>query len=121
MDGKANDFELLQLEMSKLKNSIGSTNEKSNGSSFSWSDLIKVPGRKALIIGIVLAVLNQLCGCFAMLNYTSLIFEKSGSNLSPNFSAIIVSTNFSYHIDLFNFFSYLFYSLLVQILSTRWV
>jgi Sugar (and other) transporter len=34
--------------------------------------------------------LNQFCGCFAMLNYTGYIFAESGSNLSPNMSAIIV-------------------------------
>lgn len=34
--------------------------------------------------------LNQFCGCFAMLIYTATIFQKSGSNLSPNMSAIIV-------------------------------
>lgn len=34
--------------------------------------------------------LNQFCGCFAMLSYTATIFKESGSNLSPNKSAIIV-------------------------------
>lgn len=90
MHGKSNDFELLQLEMSKLKNSIGETNEKSNGNPFNWSDLTRAPGRKAITIGIVLAALNQFCGCFAMLNYTASIFGEAGSNMSPNMSAIIV-------------------------------
>lgn len=34
--------------------------------------------------------LNQFCGCFAMLSYTASIFQESGSNLSPNMSAIVV-------------------------------
>lgn len=34
--------------------------------------------------------LNQFCGCFAMLNFTSTIFEEAGSTLSPNISSIIV-------------------------------
>lgn len=34
--------------------------------------------------------LNQFCGVFAMMNFTSTIFKESGSNLSPNVSAIIV-------------------------------
>lgn len=34
--------------------------------------------------------INQLCGCFAMINYAAVIFEESGSNLSPNVSAIVV-------------------------------
>jgi hypothetical protein len=41
-------------------------------------------------MGIALMALNQFCGCFAMLNYTGTIFAESGSNLSPNLSAIIV-------------------------------
>lgn len=43
-----------------------------------------------MAIGICLMVLNQFCGCFAMLNYTATIFEAAGSTLSPNASAIIV-------------------------------
>lgn len=80
MRGKANDFELLQLEMSKLQNSIGKPDEKCNGNSLTWSDLTRAPGRKAITIGIVLAALNQFCGCFAMLNYTANIFKEAGSN-----------------------------------------
>lgn len=34
--------------------------------------------------------LNQFCGVFAMMNFTATIFAESGSNLSPNLSAIIV-------------------------------
>lgn len=47
---------------------------------------------KALIIGLVLVSVNQLCGCFAFINYTADIFMESGSSLSPNVSAIIVAT-----------------------------
>ena len=46
--------------------------------------------KKALTIGIALIMLNQLCGCFAMLNYTASIFSESGSNLTPNMAAIVV-------------------------------
>lgn len=46
--------------------------------------------RKAFLIGISLMAFNQFCGCFAMLNYTATIFQQSGSNLTPNMSAIIV-------------------------------
>lgn len=41
-------------------------------------------------IGIFLMAINQLCGGFTLLNYTAMIFEKSGSNLLPNVCAIIV-------------------------------
>jgi ABC-type multidrug transport system fused ATPase/permease subunit len=47
--------------------------------------------KKALIIGIVLVAVNQLCGAFAFINYTAEIFMESGSSLSPNMSAIIVA------------------------------
>lgn len=78
--------------MSELKKSIGNAkpDEKCNGNSFNWSDLMRAPGRKAITIGIVLVAINQFCGCFAMLNYTSNIFKEAGSNMSPNMSAIIV-------------------------------
>lgn len=35
-------------------------------------------------------ILNPFCGCFAMINYTATIFDKAGSNLSSNVSAMIV-------------------------------
>lgn len=78
MHGNVNDFELLQMEMTKLQNSIGKPDEKCSGSSLNWSDLTRAPGRKAITIGIVLAALNQFCGCFAMLNYTANIFKEAG-------------------------------------------
>lgn len=86
--GCTNDNETIQSEILKLQKSIG---DSKLGSSFEWLDLISGPGRKAMIIGIVLASINQMCGCFAMLNYTANIFEEAGSSLSPNMAAIIVS------------------------------
>ncbi|XP_058060817.1 facilitated trehalose transporter Tret1-like isoform X1 [Anopheles bellator] len=46
--------------------------------------------RKALIIGLMLVSLNQLSGCFALINYTSQIFADAGSDLDPNMAAIVV-------------------------------
>lgn len=34
--------------------------------------------------------LNQFCGAFAFINYSSSIFEKSGSKLDPNLNSIIL-------------------------------
>lgn len=48
------------------------------------------PVRKAILIGVVLALMNQLTGCVAMIQYTATIFEKTGSALSPNASTIVV-------------------------------
>lgn len=47
--------------------------------------------RRAIIYGICLMALNQFCGCFAMLNFTAVIFKESGSTMSPNVSSIIVA------------------------------
>lgn len=81
--------EQLQNEVEKLRNSLSKVNKSTIGS-FEWSDLMKNPGRKAFLIGILLAVLNQFCGCIAMSNYTANIFKESGSTLPPNLSAIVV-------------------------------
>lgn len=58
---KNQDYELLQLEINKLKSAFdNSKSEKPNDvNSFKWSELTSNPGRKAMIIGIVLMVLNQ--------------------------------------------------------------
>lgn len=91
MSGKENYRKLIQIEVEKLRTSIeGPKTDKLKDSSFDWSNLLSGTGRKAMIIGIVLAAINQLCGCFAMLNYTASIFRESGSAMSPNTSAIIV-------------------------------
>ena len=79
--------------MEKLKRQIESTN--TNGRPTKFSDLAKSliqnPGKKAMIIGIVLAVLNHFSGNFALVSYTANIFQAAGSALSPNSSALIVA------------------------------
>jgi len=45
---------------------------------------------KALIYSVCLMAFSQLCGCFALINFTATIFKDAGSNLSPNSSAIII-------------------------------
>lgn len=88
---KDRDYELLQSEMDKLKSTIdGSNNDKSSDNSIKLSDITSGPGRNAMIIGIILAGINQLSGCFAMLQYTATIFQEAGSSMSPNMSAIVV-------------------------------
>lgn len=82
---------MLQAQIDMLKDSV--VDKKSNESQKSttnWSDLMTNPGRKAMIIGITLAALNQLSGCFAMISYAASIFEAAGSTLAPNTSAIII-------------------------------
>lgn len=85
------DYELIQSEMNKLRriNDGGETGQqKLNPAQFKYCDLLVGPGRKALTIGIVLMILNQFCGCFAMLNYN--IFKEAGSDMPANVAAIIV-------------------------------
>lgn len=72
----------LQLMMSSL-NQTGS-------STLCVNDFKTKHAGKALFFGIFLMALNQFCGCFAMLNFTAMIFKESGSTLSPNVSSIIV-------------------------------
>lgn len=84
--------EHLQSEMSKLKDAFNSSKktEELEYNSLKWSDLTTKEAKKSLLIGLVLAVLNQFCGCFALINYTAKIFEESGSSTSPNESAIFI-------------------------------
>lgn len=85
------DFKYLQTEINRLQYMVANCNEdKTSDNSFKWSELFVAPGKKAMLIGIVLVLLNQFCGCIAMLNYTAKIFKDAGSNMDPNMSAIVV-------------------------------
>lgn len=85
------DYELIKSEVNKLKSALGDIDKnKCEENSMKWSDISSRPGRKAMIIGIVLIVLNQFCGCFAILQYTGTIFEEADSSISANDSSIIV-------------------------------
>lgn len=53
--------------------------------------IVEPVARKGMIIGIVLAFLSQLCGSYLFISYGSVIFEKSGTNLSTNASSIILA------------------------------
>lgn len=79
------DQKLVDMEIKRLQSTINSDVQKhSNQSSFKWSEFLRNPGRKALIIGIVLAALNHITGSYALIQYTSIIFEASGSIISSN-------------------------------------
>lgn len=55
-----------------------------------WSDLIKNPGRKAILIGIFLAALTSFSGGIALISYSATIFKEAGSLISSNESALVV-------------------------------
>lgn len=95
---KKSDTKLIQEEIERLKNQIGKfskfddgSSEKMADNSFKWKNLISNPGRKALIIGVVLALLNHISGNFALINYAGTIFKESGSIISENESALVVA------------------------------
>lgn len=81
---------MVKAEIEKLENLIGTKTNESSKRSWKWADLTINPGRKALTIGIVLAVLGHISGSFAIINYTATIFKHSGSILSANESALVI-------------------------------
>lgn len=83
------DVRLIDAEIERLMRQIGSV--ESSKKMIKWSELRKNPGKKAMIIGIVLGVLNHFSGNYALISYTATIFEASESIISPNESALIVS------------------------------
>lgn len=83
--------EFVRVEMMKIELTLGIVEGRVKKSKLRCSDFIETAPRKAMTISLVLGALNQFCGVFAMLNYTSTIFEISGSTMSPNASAIVVS------------------------------
>ncbi|XP_033174049.1 facilitated trehalose transporter Tret1 [Drosophila mauritiana] len=86
--------EELQLELKKLntteKTTADGDDDEDAATGVTWSDFAEGKTRKAFLIGLGLISFNQLCGCFAMLNYTAVIFEQAGSSLPPTVAAIIV-------------------------------
>ncbi|XP_005190291.2 facilitated trehalose transporter Tret1 [Musca domestica] len=80
----------IKLELENLMEKTGDKSAEKSETSVSLKDFAEPKARKALCIGMGLMAVNQLCGCFVMLNYTATIFKNSGSTLPPNQSAIIV-------------------------------
>ncbi|KAG4076493.1 hypothetical protein HA402_014457 [Bradysia odoriphaga] len=82
---------IVQIEMENIKSEMTlAQTDMANKSSAKLSDFFTNPGRKAMIIGIVLAALNHLTGSFVLIAYAGTVFQKSGSALSPNDSALII-------------------------------
>lgn len=91
MHDTVEDRKKLDFEINKLRITLDDLEtESTSKESFKWSDVSTGIGRKALLMGIVLVGINVFSGVFAMTTYTANIFEETGSNLSPNISAIIV-------------------------------
>ncbi|XP_017075057.2 LOW QUALITY PROTEIN: facilitated trehalose transporter Tret1 [Drosophila eugracilis] len=86
--------EELQLELQKLrtteKSDADADGDDNEATGVTWADFAEGKTRKAFLIGFGLISFNQLCGCFAMLNYTAEIFKQAGSSIEPTMAAIIV-------------------------------
>lgn len=63
---------------------------KSSYKYINFSYLGSRAAKKSILIGVILILAHELCGVFVMLNYTASIFAESGSDISPNLSAIVV-------------------------------
>lgn len=86
---------MIQSEINKLKIALNKT-EKCDKITVRWSDLLRNPARKAMLISLFVTVLNAFCGIAALLCYTGTVFkEAAGSDISPRMqamSAIIVAS-----------------------------
>lgn len=54
-----------------------------NDTKLSFSDFSGRAACRAVSISVILIILNQLCGCYVILGYSTKVFEEAGSNLSP--------------------------------------
>ncbi|KAL5281944.1 hypothetical protein ACFFRR_005312 [Megaselia abdita] len=75
-------------EFNELKQSA--ENSRQNGGKLSIKDFTTKQSMNALGIAFFLMCLNQFCGVFAFINYSSSMFEKTGSKLDPNINSIIL-------------------------------
>lgn len=80
--------------MDRLKRQIDYDGNRTK--SMVWSERSKLlarnPGKKAMIVGIVLAILTHFSGNFVFMDYTASIFRSVGSLFAPNQSALIVAS-----------------------------
>lgn len=76
------------MEIDKTKRILNHDSQMAEKSE--WTLETFVIARKAIITGLVMAVLFVYSGVTPMISYTATIFKETGSNLSPNMSAIVV-------------------------------
>lgn len=82
----------MEEKIAELQKQIDDSLAKSAaGNAGRWSDLMKNPGRKAIIIGVVLASLVHISGAYAIMAYAGTIFQGSGSIFKTNESALLVA------------------------------
>lgn len=65
--------------------------ERKNGPKMQCKDFFNQTAAMAILIAILMSWFSQATGCYIIVNYASLIFEKSGFVWSVNVSAIILA------------------------------
>lgn len=82
---------LVEEEIVKMRSILLNANTENSGrKSLHWTDFTTKRARKSILIGVVFGILSMCNGVVAMSNYITLIFQDTGSNLSPNMSSIFV-------------------------------
>ncbi|XP_069691024.1 facilitated trehalose transporter Tret1-like [Periplaneta americana] len=86
---RGGDSQVAEEEMAKLRAVMAENSAKVQ--KVTVKELLSVRGtRKALLIGIVLAVCQQFCGINPVYGYCAVIFEETGGLLTPEISSFIV-------------------------------
>ncbi|XP_069691022.1 facilitated trehalose transporter Tret1-2 homolog [Periplaneta americana] len=87
---RGGDTQVAEEELSKLSAVMAENSAKEQ--KLTMKELLSVRGtRKALLIGIVLAVCQQFSGLNPMYSYCAVIFETIGGHFTPEISSFIVS------------------------------
>ncbi|XP_039437015.1 facilitated trehalose transporter Tret1-like [Culex pipiens pallens] len=79
--------DLMKKDMAQL---IAQAANRGDSSGLTRSDFGPFYVKKALMIGLVLVTLNQLSGCFALIQYAAQVFADAGSEMDSKISSIIV-------------------------------
>lgn len=75
----------IEMELQRLQK-VSLQSENKNRLTF--KEFRNPPIYRGIIIGMVLATLNQLCGCFTFMTYGVKIFEESGTHIDPQLANI---------------------------------
>lgn len=85
------ECESFHAELKKLKSTYSDMHGTNMANTaLTLDDFKSREAKRSLIIALSLISLNQLCGCFSMVNYSATIFVEAGSNVEPNLAAIFV-------------------------------
>ncbi|EEB15084.1 sugar transporter, putative [Pediculus humanus corporis] len=86
---RGNHRELIEAELSELTSSLKQRNSEQKKVSL-MAMLSEPETRKGFIIGGTLMTIQQMSGVSPILNYSVVIFQASGSDISPHLAAITV-------------------------------